>query len=251
MRPPVAAYAAVLDGRHLWLALPGEHSGTLALRPDGGDLLDLGAVRTERWLEARADLETLLPAEDATYDVVLKGSRLKPAKPVHAEPFTTDVGKVPVTSDRTAVLDLERTEDGRLRLRRRGVAPTAVLDAVELRGERVHLTLGGVATAGCHLLFLDQDDAVLGQLPVTAHDGVVEALVGLDDLPAGHFGMLRLAVGTPDRPVRVRRREDDLLDANRAVLLPELLEDDEVRARLRWNPDGLLAVRHLAPGEQP
>jgi hypothetical protein len=242
MRAPVAAYAAVLDGRHLWLALDRQYDGGLALKPASGDAIPLEAERTQRWLECRADLATLLPPHDATYDVVLKTSRLKPAKPVHG---------TPVPSARTTAYAVERADDGHLVVRRRAVPPTAELETVELRGDRVHLRIAHGVEVGCHLMLLDQDDALLETLPVTAHDGHLEALVGIDDLPAGYFGMLRLAVGTPERPVRIRRRDDDLADANRAVLLPELLEDDEIRARFRWNLDGLLAVRHLAPGEQP
>jgi hypothetical protein len=239
MPAPVAAYAAVLDGRHLWLALDGSYDGTLALR-SGNDTVPLDAERTGRWLECRADLAVLVTS-DEPYDVVLKTSRLKPAKPVHGTP-------VPA---RPAAYAVERADDGHLVVRRHAVAPAAELETVELRGDQVHLRIAHRAEAGCHLLLLDQDDALLATLPVTAHDGHLEALVGVDDLPAGYFGMLRLAVGNPERHVRIRRRADDLVDAHRAVLLPELVEDEQVRARFRWNPEGLLAVRHLAPGEQP
>ena len=69
--------------------------------------------------------------------------------------------------------------------------------------------------------------------------------------------MLRLAVGTDESWVRIRRRDNDLADPNHAVLLPELYAvdpdgeplPDQPRARFRWNPDGLLAVRCLDPDE--
>ena len=77
----------------------------------------------------------------------------------------------------------------------------------------------------------------------------METLIGVDDLPAGYFGVLRLAVGTDAAWVRVRRRGNDLADPNHAVLLPELHVDDRPRARLRWNPDGLLALRSIDPDE--
>jgi hypothetical protein len=60
--------------------------------------------------------------------------------------------------------------------------------------------------------------------------------------------------------VRIRRRANDLADPNHAVLLPELhagpgpgaeLGPNRPRARLRWNPDGLLALRSIDPDEQP
>ena len=68
--------------------------------------------------------------------------------------------------------------------------------------------------------------------------------------------MLRLAVGTEAAWVRIRRRANDLADPHHAVLLPELYAGrrdragpDQPRARLRWNPDGLLALRSIDPDE--
>ncbi len=65
--------------------------------------------------------------------------------------------------------------------------------------------------------------------------------------------MLRLAVGTEAAWVRIRRRANDLADPHHAVLLPELYgagpSDRGPRARLRWNPDGLLALRSIDPDE--
>ena len=150
-----------------------------------------------------------------------------------------------------------RLDDGRLQLARRTVAATAELDAVDVRGDRVHLRVrppGGVEP-GCHLLLLDTDDQVLATLPATAHEGLVETLIGVDDLPAGYFGMLRLAVGTDAAWVRVRRRANDLADPHHAVLRlgPARRRAeaglDQPRARLRWNPDGLLALRSIDPDE--
>ena len=112
---------------------------------------------------------------------------------------------------------------------------------------------------GYHLLLLDTDDELRATLPATAHEGVLETLLSVDDLPAGYFGMLRLAVGTDASWVRIRRRGNDLADPHHAVLLPELyagldvdgaeLGTNQPRARLRWNPDGLLALRSIDPDE--
>jgi hypothetical protein len=129
-----------------------------------------------------------------------------------------------------------------------------------VRGDRLHLRvrLAAGVEPGSHVMLLDTDDQVLATLPATAHEGVLETLLGVDDLPAGYFGVLRLAVGTESSWVRIRRRDNDLTDPNRAVLLPELFEDaaleaelgsDRPRARLRWNPDGLLALRSIDPDE--
>jgi len=244
---PVATYAAVLDGAHLWLEVDGA-SGPLSLRAVGSrESVDLG--------KGPHDLTGL--AADA-YDVVVGRTRVGVAADLQ-RPLT----RSPVAPD--GVSRWEPQDDGGLlRLVRTRVAPTAVLDTVELRGDRIHLRLRppSAVAVGSHLLLLDQDDAVLATLPVTAHHGGVgevgdggervEALVGVDDLPAGWFGMLRVALGGSGADaLRVRRRDDDLRDANHAVLLPELHDDGRLRARLRWNPDGLLALRSLDPALDP
>jgi hypothetical protein len=235
----VATYAAVLDGVHLWLDV----DGPVVLRD-----ADTGET-AERDLPA--DLSGLT---GSAYDVLV-GSAPVALAARRASPLT----RTPLAPDGVTQWEVG-SDDGRLRLTRRTVAETAELDAVDLRGDRVHLRVrppDGVEP-GSHLLLLDTDDQVRASLPVTAHDGVLESLVGVDDLPAGYFGVLRLAVGTETAWLRIRRRSNDLTDPNHAVLLPELyaepapgseLGPTRVRARLRWNPDGLLALRSLDPDE--
>ena len=223
--PAAATYAAVLDGRHLWLEV--EADGAVALREVG----------TKHAVEVGAGPFDLSELTGGAYDVVVGRSRVDaPAR----------LRLSPLAPDGTTRWDL-LSEGGRLRLVRTAVPPTAELDAVDVRGDRIHLRVRPARRVeeGCHLLLLDQDDTVLATLPVTAHDGLLEALIGLDDLPAGFFGMLRVAVGTDTGHVRVRRAGNDLADPNHAVLLPELVEGQKVRARLRWNPEGLLALRTL------
>jgi hypothetical protein len=268
-RGPVAAYAGILDGRHLWLAVE-PTDDTLALRDTaGGDLIELEA-RPEELLGGvshkgvRSDLTALVGAaepggDDATYDVVVKGTRLLPAKPLWSPALPDDgVARTPPTPEGRTLFSLERTDDGHLRVRRTALAATAELDAVDVRGDRVHLRIRPPddLEPGCHLLLLDQDDQLLETVPATTHEGLVETLVGVDDLPADFFGMLRPAVGTEQSWVRIRRRSNDLADPNHAVLLPELFAtdahgglSDHPRARFRWNPDGLLAVRSIDPDE--
>ncbi len=231
----VATYAAVLDGVHLWL----DADGPVAVREAGGRAVtELG--------EHPYDLSGLT---GSTYDVLAGGEPVSlSARPGQA------LTRTPLSPDGRTQWEVHRADDGRLRLGRRTVPATAELDAVDVRADRIHLRLRppGEVQPGCHLLLLDPDDQVLATLPATAHDGLVETLVGVDDLPPGWFGMLRPALGTPDDRVRVRRRGNDLLDPHHAVLLPELADEHgRPRARLRWNADGLLALRSIGPDEQP
>jgi hypothetical protein len=243
---PRASYAGILDGRHLWLTLEADGTAELRDTASGASLPLAGEV---------TDLLALLPTAETTYDVVLGGD------PVGVAPFPPDPVQVPLSPDGRTQLDLERTEAGHLRVRRSSVAPTALLESIELHGGDVHLTLRPPddVRPGTHLMLLDADDQVLDALPVTAHDGRVEALLGVAQLPAGYFGVVRLALGTETDWVRIRRRRSDLADPHRAVLLPELHDaadlgddSDEVvpRARFRWNPQSLLVVRVLDPAEQ-
>jgi hypothetical protein len=242
-RGPVAAYAGILDGRHLWLILQSGGPAAL-LDPATGVTHDLRGDVT--------DLLSLLPAGEATYDVVQDG------RPVWGPPVGTgDPTRVPVSPDGLTQLSLDRTGTGHLRVGRRPVPATALLEAIELRDGDTHLTLlpPGDVLPGTHLLLLDTTDEPLDQLPVTAHGGRVEALLGVADLPAGYFGIVRLALGTEASWVRIRRRRSDLADPHRAVLLPELHDsaadaaDDAPRARFRWNADSHLVLRVLDPAE--
>jgi len=234
----VARYAAVLDGAHLWLDV----DGPVSLRDaDGTAVTGLG--------EHPYDLTDLT---GTSYDVLAAGTPVRLAEPPHQ-----DLTRTPLAPDGITQWTVERLDDGSLRLTRSEVAGTAVLQAVGVRGDRLHLRirLADGVPPGSHVLLLDTDDQVLATLPATAHEELLETLVGVDDLPAGYFGVLRLAVGTETSWVRIRRRDNDLTDPNHAVLLPELFEDvselgsDRPRARLRWNPDGLLALRSIDPDE--
>lgn len=225
----VATYAAVLDGVHLWLDV----EGTVAVR-EGRTTTELGP--------APCDLSSLATHDgDATYEVLVDGA------PVGLEPRAgSPLTRTPLSPDGRTQWELEPGDP--LRLRRHTVEPTARLDDVTLHGDAIGLQLSG--TQG-HLLLLDTDDQVLTTLPASTDDQALTATVAVENLPAGYVGVLRVAVGTAEEWLRVRRRDNDLADPNHAVLLPELHADGRLVARLRWNPDGLLALRVLGDEEQP
>lgn len=240
----IATYAAVLDGVHLWLDVSPGAAPVSVRDVDSGVVTELG--------EHPHDLSGLT---GSTYDVLSGKAEVELAGSPE-RPLT----RTPLSPDGTTQWSVVRRDDGRLQLTRHRVPATAELDAAELRDNHVHLRIGPVGDIqpGCHLLLLDTEDEVLATVPVTAHEGMLETLVGVDDLPAGYFGVLRLAVGTEQAWLRIRRRGNDLADPNHAVLLPELhaeegpegeLAPDRPRARLRWNPDGLLALRSIDPDE--
>ena len=140
-----ATYAAVLDGVHLWLDLDGPVSVRDA---DSNAVIELG--------EQPCDLTGLT---GSTYDVLAGKAAVRLTTPPRPPPPGPRSRRTAPPAGRWSALD-----DGRLRLARHTVAATAELDAVDVRGDRVHLRVrppGGVEP-GCHLLLLDTDDQVLG-----------------------------------------------------------------------------------------
>lgn len=237
---PVAAYAAVLDGSHLWLAVDAA-PGTLALREAAtGEVVTLTGDHEDSptYRSVRADLLALPGTGETSYDAVLVPPGGRSPKPVWTPPLPEPAATVvPPAGDGTRFA-LQRAEDGTLRLLRRPdellpelVGLSATVDSVE-----VHVVgaIGGE-------LHLRRDDEVLVTLPLI--DG--RATIGLDDLPADPPKVLRVTVGTAAEARLVRRARNDLADPNRAVLLPQLFtpDSDMPRMRLAWTPRGTLNVR--------
>lgn len=202
-----AVFAAVLDGRRLTVAVEAvpAATGTIGLRTSSGDVLGLpdDGPPQAGYLSARLDL-TSLPAEEASYDVVvvpLDGGAHAPVTTGPVEP-----GRTPVTPDGTARHGLLRSESGALVLKTVPVEPAHELALILADGDEVSLVAGPHELAHADLL-------------TQAGPTLTPVQVGPDLLP-------------------VRRRDDDLPDPGRGAPLPSTSD-----LRLRWSADGLLLVR--------
>ena len=238
---PVSAYAGILDGQTLWLAVAAA-PGTLALREDGTD--DVHPLRSDipeddpAYRSVRADLRDLPGEEETAYDVVLVPPGGKTPRAVWIAPFPTSPTRVPLSRDGRWQFGLGRTEDGLLRVRRTQPAPA--LDVVDLSVDDEGLRVAFAGTDGTELRVME-GDAVLGTFPVTRDGDRSVAVLTDAGLPEGSGQLARLLVA--DTPLR--RRANDLANPNPAVLLPALFgEDTDLgRLRFRWSQDGYLLVR--------
>jgi len=242
----VAAYAAVLDGRHLWVAVD-DRPGRLALRDTttGQVLAAAPDARADGPTDEPGFLSAVLPLDGvgvgADHDVVVVGPDPATLHPVWtARP---PASATPPAADGRSRVVLDRGPEGLLRVRREALPGTAVLRTVSARPDGLALHLDDPAAA---LAVHGQGgEPVVVAEPV---DGLLLLTDGpLRDLPAG---MVRLVAvtGTDVRPVR--RHADDLAEPGRSVPLPELRDatTDLPRLRLRWGADSHLAAR-LVDGE--
>ncbi len=234
---PVAAFAGVLDGRSLWLAVDAR-PGSLALRETGsGDVIALAGDLPEdqpAYRSTRVDLAGLPVSPEATYDVVVVSGGRSP-KPVWTRPLAPATAPA-VDGSRW---ELRRSDEGNLRLARVTVPQAAELTGIVTEGDGIRVT----TTPGGELALVGEDDAVVA----TYGDGVLSA----GPLAGAAPQLTRATAGG----LPIRRRDNDLTDPGRAVPLPELYADepgheDHVRLRLRWSGDGFLMARILEPGAE-
>ncbi|MBI2245923.1 MAG: hypothetical protein HYU55_18920 [Nocardioides sp.] len=245
---PVAAYAGILDGHTLWLAIEAA-PGTLALRDAAGEVHPLPSDLAEHdpaYRDVRADLLRLPGDDETAYDVVLVPAGGRAPRPVWIAPFPAGPTRVPPSPDGRWQLGLGRTDEGMLRVRRsRPVAGLDVLDLAVVE-DGIRITFAGRAVTGEGVaddaeLRLVEDDTVLAAYPVGRDGDRRVAVLTEAALPEGTGQLARLLVG--DLPLR--RRANDLVNPNQAVLLPVLFGDepDLARLRLRWSPEAQLVAR--------
>jgi hypothetical protein len=242
----VAAFAGILDGQRLWLAVD-DAPGSLALRDTGtGDVIapenEVPADDQPGYRASRIDLAQLPGDAEATYDVVLVPARNSTPKPVWSKPLGGARPR-PAEDGRTQ-WRLDRTDDGHLQVHRGAVEEAAELRSVEVSGEGVRLTVAGEGAT----LALLADDEVKLILPVEGSTVTLRTA----SLPEPGEQPYQVVIGEPGSWLPVRRRDNDLAEPGRGAPLPALVDDnDRERLQLRWSPRALLVARVLGPeGDQ-
>ena len=254
---PVATYARILDGAHLWLELESPTGGTLALvHPDGSvvgvDSVDGAAVGADRTTALVLDLTPLPGDGDGEFPLRCVGND-GTSRPVHlgdhpkGAPIPTQT-----TPDGRFRFSVGADEAGDLRVSRTTVAPAARVRRVGLAdgGLQVCWTSSGTPS---RLLLRDPTGAVLSEVDAVADDGYLCASLHTEDLPADVSAATvwvgEDAAGSSDGPRPLRRAYDDLADPAGTVLLPETRTRDggqETVLRLTWSEDGVLGVERVS-----
>ncbi len=245
---PRAAFAGVLDGRHLWLAVEAT-PGTLALRTVGAErVVSLTSDLAEddpRFRSVRSDL-SVMPGDDAArFEVVITA----PGGKVHRvwTPPLPPLQPMRVPPAAGVQWQVARGEDGTLQLVREPAPPAAYLVSIGADVDDVAtLRIAGAPTGAELRLVDDESGEVLLTRPLTREGGVATATVDHHDVPQG-VG-LSASVYAGDLPVR--RPDNDLARPDQAVLLPQVQSDNVDGADgplfdlvFRWLPDGVLRVR--------
>lgn len=250
---PAAAYARLLDGERLWLAVPAgagrpalwdERDGHLVEPADDlpGDHVEHDpSCRSVRWRVT----EIVPEEEDAELLLVVvpdDGGKPAPLRPAPRPPASHL--RIPPTSDGEWRFAMRAGEDGFLRVRRTRAARVVRLLDVELAGAAVTLTCTARQDGPVQLLFLAKHGEVAHALPTErTPDGVVARLTAADLPPAP--GGYRLAVGRAgDQGSVVRRQNDLLVEESTSVLMPLLLDPEtgQVAGRLQFNTQGVLRL---------
>lgn len=236
---PVCAYADLLDGRTLWLAIE-TRPGALALRDvTSGEVTPLVSDLVDDPTEHRSVRADLTALSAPAYDVVLVPPGGGAPLPVWTAPLpTTGRLRVPQAPDGSQ-RSLARTTEGTLQVRRAEGEAGVLLRGLELADDAIVLHLDG--GDGELVLRAELDDAPVLRVPVT--DG--RAVLASGALPDGGDVMTRVVLEGTAGTLPVLRRANDLANPGHATLLPALVAPDDGRPllRLRWKPSGALVAR--------
>ncbi|GAA1166266.1 hypothetical protein [Nocardioides aquiterrae] len=241
-----AVYARVLDGEHLWVAVPAGAGRPALQDPATGELTEAEPLPDEdpAYASARWRLTDVLPeTEDAEALLVAVGDKAKPAALRLAVAPADSHLRTPPTPDGRWRFLVVTDDAGFLRVRRTRAARVARLLAITSAGGSVQLRLSP-PEAGLEprLHFVRKDGTVAHSVVAVTDGDDVVATLGAADVPAPQGGY-RIAVGPADDPVTVARLTNDLtvVEAS-AVLLPFLLdpETDMVAGRFVFSDQGVL-----------
>lgn len=255
---PVAAYAGILDGETLWLALE-PTAGRLALREvESGEVVVLESEVAEgdpRYRSVRTSLLGLPGAREAQFEAVVVASVGARPKPVWTPPLPAPGPvRIPTTRDGTLQFEVRRAEGGLLRIHRRPLEPAAELHSIGRVGddaaEAVRLVCGRVGDGPADLLMLTEEGEELARFPLERDGDTVTCLFTADALPPVDDLLVRLVIAVGDRRLAIARRANDLAGPQRSVLLPQLHGDDpEVPVlRFRYDRRGALMSRLVHSG---
>ena len=255
---PVAAYAGILDGETLWLALE-PTPGRLALREvESGEVVVLDSDVAEsdpRYRSVRTSLLDLPGAREALFEAVVVASAGARPKPVWTPPLPpSGPVRIPPTRDGALQFELRRAEGGLLRIHRRPLEPAAELHSIghvgEDADEAARLVCGRVGDGPADLLMLTEEGEELARFPLEREGDTVTCLITAAALPPAEDVLVRLVVAVGDRRLAILRRANDLAGPQHAVLLPPLHGDDpEVPVlRFRYDRRGALMSRLVNSG---
>lgn len=247
-----AAYAAVLDGIHLWLAVPvNELTGELALRTEDDQLLTLAdelahdpATRAATERTGVRGVRVRLPEDtDGLFDVVMTTSgSVRPVALADSADTARSARTARATRpDRAQICTLEPADDGRLRVRVRPQPEVSVLLAATYDHGVATFSCSRPADAGERVHLLTRDDTVAATLPSRVSDDTLTVELAPEQCRLD-AGPLLFAVEAPRAPIPVVRR-DNLLPDPFEVPLPSVDDETGVLARLRFRPDGRLVLR--------
>jgi hypothetical protein len=221
-----AEFAAILDGRTLWLAVAAEH-GPLALREraTGAEAVLAAEDDDPAYCSIRHDLTTLPEHGDATYDVTCA------AGPV-AAPRAVD-GPTRTPRSGADVFALETSPTGALQVVRKAGEPEARVTGITVTDDDAVLIGVAVPGGSPERIRFAGKGATVGEVDVV--NGVAtlsaEAMV---DVPDGGCRLLA-ASGTTAWPLR--RQHNDLVRPQSAVQLPT------------WGPGGRFELVWAASGD--
>jgi hypothetical protein len=247
---PVAAFAGILDGQRLWVAVD-DRPGSLALRDTAsGDVVaPTNEVPDDQpgYRSARLDLDELPGDAEAAYDVVLVPSGGRSPKPVWSPPLAAPRPR-PVDAGGTQYR-LARTDDGMLQVRRERAEPAAVLRAVQVVDDGLRLTISGTGST----VALLADGEPIATFPTTAADtDMLTATIDVGSVSPPRETPTQVVIGEPEAWLPIRRRANDLAEPGKAAPLPSITDESgRERLRLRWSPRALLLARPLDPETAP